>query len=151
MSRALAVFESACFQSDFAGVMSDADVRDILEKLSYSEMTIRQGRGSIRTRVPVDFSDLQSEYIGILYEGLLDFELRRAGPDEPIVFLAIGDEPALPLSRLEAMDDAAIKNLVEKFKVKGGTEEEEAGEDADDADADAEDDEPTADEPLLRG
>ncbi len=151
MSRALAVFESACFQSDFAGVMSDADVRDILEKLSYSEMTIRQGRGSIRTRVPVDFSDLQSEYIGILYEGLLDFELRRAGPDEPIVFLAIGDEPALPLSRLEAMDDAAIKNLVEKFKVKDGTEEEEAGEDADDADADAEDDEATADEPLLAG
>ncbi|MBS0189664.1 MAG: hypothetical protein JSR52_00810 [Planctomycetes bacterium] len=151
MSRALAVFESACFQSDFAGVMSDADVRDILEKLSYSEMTIRQGRGSIRTRVPVDFSDLQSEYIGILYEGLLDFELRRAGPDEPIVFLAIGDEPALPLSRLEAMDDAAIKNLVEKFKVKGGSDEDEAGDDADDADADAEDDEPTADEPLLSG
>ncbi len=151
MSRALAVFESACFQSDFAGVMSDADVRDILEKLSYSEMTIRQGRGSIRTRVPVDFSDLQSEYIGILYEGLLDFELRRAGPDEPIVFLAIGDEPALPLSRLEAMDDAAIKNLVEKFKVKGGSDEDEGGEDADDADAEAEDDEPTADEPLLTG
>jgi hypothetical protein len=25
---------------------------------------------------PVDFSDLSSEYIGILYEGLLDFELR---------------------------------------------------------------------------
>lgn len=151
MSRALAVFESACFQSDFAGVMSDADVRDILEKLSYSEMTIRQGRGSIRTRVPVDFSDLQSEYIGILYEGLLDFELRRAGPDEPIVFLAIGDEPALPLSRLEAMDDAAIKNLVEKFKVTGGSDEEDGGEDADDADADAEDDEPAADDPLLAG
>lgn len=154
MSRALAVFESACFQSDFAGVMSDADVRDILEKLSYSEMAIRQGRGSIRTRVPVDFSDLQSEYIGILYEGLLDFELRRAGPDEPIVFLAIGDEPALPLSRLEAMDDAAIKNLVEKFKVKdggGGSDDDEGGDDADDANADAEDDEATADEPLLAG
>ncbi len=27
----------------------------------------------------MDFSDLSSEYIGILYEGLLDFELRRAG------------------------------------------------------------------------
>lgn len=150
MSRALAVFESACFQSDFEGVMSDADVRDILEKLSYSEVTIRQGRaggGSIPTRVPVDFSDLQSEYIGILYEGLLDFELRRAGADEPIVFLAIGDEPALPLSRLEAMDDTAIKNLVEKFKVKGGSEEE-AEEGADDADAEEEDDS-AAEEPSL--
>lgn len=146
MSRALAVFESACFQSDFAGVMSDADVRDILEKLSYSEMTIRQGRGSIRTRVPVDFSDLQSEYIGILYEGLLDFELRRAGPDEPIVFLAIGDEPALPLSRLEAMDDAAIRNLVEKFKVKkAAASEDDESDETEDADVDP--DEASEDEP----
>jgi hypothetical protein len=72
----------------------------------------------MRTRVPVDFSDLRSEYIGILYEGLLDYELRRAGPTDPIVFLAVGDEPALPLDRLEAMDDAAIKGLVETFKVK---------------------------------
>ncbi len=154
MSRALAIFESACFQSDFASVMSDADVRAILEKLSYSEMTIRQGQGRIRTRVPVDFSDLQSEYIGILYEGLLDFELRRAGPDEPIVFLAIGDEPALPLSRLEAMDDNAIKNLVEKFKVKGApkdseeegdAENEEEAEPEDDADSANTDDDADAD------
>lgn len=146
MSRALAVFESACFQSDFASVMSDADVRAILEKLSYSEMTIRQGRGRIRTRVPVDFSDLQSEYIGILYEGLLDFELRRAGPDEPIVFLAIGDEPALPLSRLEAMDNTAIKNLVEKFKVKGEPKDSEEEDDAEnEEDAEPEDDADTTD------
>lgn len=146
MSRALAIFESACFQSDFASVMSDADVRAIIEKLSYSEMTIRQGRGRIRTRVPVDFSDLQSEYIGILYEGLLDFELRRAGPDEPIVFLAIGDEPALPLSRLEAMDDIAIKNLVEKFKVKGAPKDsEEEGDAENEEDAEPEDDADSAD------
>jgi hypothetical protein len=29
-------------------------------------------------RCPIDFSDLSSEYIGILYEGLLDFELKAA-------------------------------------------------------------------------
>ena len=45
---------------------------------------IRSGRGTMKVPVPVDFSDLSSEYIGILYEGLLDYELktgrRRAIP-----------------------------------------------------------------------
>ncbi|MEI7970897.1 MAG: hypothetical protein WCJ69_18195, partial [Betaproteobacteria bacterium] len=142
MARTLAVFESACYESAFDGLVTDAEVHDILDLLSYSEITIRQGSGSMRTRVPVDFSDLRSEYIGILYEGLLDYELRRAGPTDPIVFLAVGDEPALPLDRLEAMDDAAIKGLVEKFKVKNSKQaDEEAGEDAED------DDEGEADEP----
>ena len=49
---------------------------------------------------PVDFSDLSSEYIGILYEGLLDFELKTAPAGDPVIFLAMGDQPALPLSRL---------------------------------------------------
>jgi hypothetical protein len=31
---------------------------------------------------PVDFSDLSLEYIGIMYEGLLDFELRQAAAEE---------------------------------------------------------------------
>lgn len=150
LRRALAVFESACFSSDFDGLMSDADVRDILERLSYSEVKVRQGRGFIRTRVPVDFSDLQSEYIGILYEGLLDFELRRAGPDEPIVFLAIGDEPALPLSRLEAMTDPAIKNLVEKMKKPSRDEaEDEEEEDAEPGEDEAEDTEEEPEEEVA--
>jgi hypothetical protein len=38
---------------------------------------------------PIDFSDISTEYIGILYEGLLDFQLRRA--EAPILFLNIGD------------------------------------------------------------
>ena len=39
---------------------------------------------------PVDFSALSSEYIGILYEGLLDFELKQAAADDPVVFLNHG-------------------------------------------------------------
>ena len=64
----------------------------------------------------MDFSDLSSEYIGILYEGLLDYELKTAPPDDPVVFLAAGDQPALPLSRLEAMDDRALRALFENLK-----------------------------------
>lgn len=143
--RGLAIFEQACFDSRFAHVMSDAVVREILDKLSYSELTIRQGHGRIRTRVPVDFSDLQSEYIGILYEGLLDYELRRAGPDEPIVFLAIGDEPALPLSRLEKMDDKSVAALVEKFAAPASSGDDDGGGD-EDSDDDAEDQDDAGDE-----
>ncbi len=121
---------------------SDADVHRILELLCRSKVKVRQGRGSTWVDAPVDFSDLSSEYIGILYEGLLDFELRRAEPDEPIVFLNIGDQPALPFSRLEAMDDAALASLLSKLKVsskKASSEEEETEEEAEETEAEEED------------
>jgi hypothetical protein len=113
LSRALAVFESACFESE---VLSDRDVHRILERLTRTRVKVRQGRASTWVPAPVDFSDLSSEYIGILYEGLLDFELRTAPPNDPVIFLAVGNQPALPLSRLEAMDDRAIASLLEAMK-----------------------------------
>ena len=113
VSRALAVFEQACFENQ---VLSDHDVREILRRITRTTIRIRQGRAGIRTVVPVDFSDLSSEYLGILYEGLLDYELKTAPTDDPVVFLSVGDQPALPLSRLEAMDDTALKALFESLK-----------------------------------
>lgn len=115
---------------------SDAEVQQILQLLSTAKTRIRQGGGTMLVDAPVDFSDLSSEYIGILYEGLLDFELRCARSDEPIVFLALGDEPALPLARLESMPDTALKSLVEKVKVKtrraaSGEEDDEAEDEPD--------------------
>lgn len=108
VSRALAVLE------DPQRGISDAAVYRILELLCRSKVKVRQGQGSILVEAPVDFSDLSSEYIGILYEGLLDFELRRAA--EVTVFLNLGDQPALPLSRLEEMSDKALESLLEKLK-----------------------------------
>ncbi len=105
--RALAAFE------DPANALSDHCVHQILELLTVSAVKVRQGRASTWVNAPVDFSDLSSEYIGILYEGLLDFELRRAPDDDAVVFLRLGDEPALPLSRLE--DEMAPKRLSELF------------------------------------
>ena len=113
LSRALAVFETACFKQH---VLSDADVRRMLERMTRTKARIRQGRGGTWVTVPVDFSDLSSDYIGILYEGLLDYELKTADPGEPVIFLAAGHYPALPLSRLEAMDDNAIKALFRNLK-----------------------------------
>ena len=113
LSQALAIFENACFEGE---ILPDRDVHDMLKLLTRTTVRIRQGRGHRVTVAPVDFSDLSSEYIGILYEGLLDYELKTAPPDDPVVFLAAGDQPALPLSRLEAMDDRALRALFENLK-----------------------------------
>ena len=113
VSRAIHVLEKACFAGN---VVSDRSVYNMLHLLTRTRARIRQGRGGMWVTVPVDFSDLSSEYIGIVYEGLLDYELRTAPDGDPVVFLTVGDRPALPLSRLEAMDDKAIHGLFEKLK-----------------------------------
>ena len=121
VSKSLAVFESACFDRE---LMSDRDVFRLLERITRTRVKVRQGRSSTWMPAPVDFSDLSSEYIGILYEGLLDFELKTAAAGDPVVFLAIGNQPALPLSRLEGMDDRALANLLEKMKDTSSGDEE---------------------------
>ena len=126
LAQALAVFENACFADD---VLSDRDVHNMLKLLTRTTVRIRQGRGSTHAVVPVDFSDLSSEYIGILYEGLLDYELKTAPLDDPVIFLAAGDQPALPLSRLEAMDDRALKALFSGLKDNSAAIDEAAEED----------------------
>ena len=140
VSRALHIFETACFRGD---VLADRDVYAMLRLLTRTKARIRQGRGGTWVTVPVDFSDLSSEYIGIVYEGLLDYELKTAPDGDPVVFLAAGDRPALPLSRLEEMDDKALRALFEKLRKDASGDEPEAdgdeaalpdeGEDASDA------------------
>ena len=121
MKRALYYLENECFQTD---LMNDYEMYQILDLLTRTRIKIRQGRSAAWITAPVDFSNLDSEYMGILYEGLLDFELHRASEDEPVIFLAVGKQPALPLSSLEQMDDGAIKNLLEKLNDTSPTEEE---------------------------
>ena len=110
VSRAVSVFE------DPQHSPSDAVVYQLLTYLCRSQVRVRQGKSSTWVEAPVDFSDLSSEYIGILYEGLLNYELRRVEDNDTVIFLNLGDQPALPLSRLEAMDDNAVASLVEKAK-----------------------------------
>ena len=138
--RALAVFETACFEHDL--LFRDSDVERMLGLLTRTKVRLRQGRTSTWASVPVDFSDLSSEYIGILYEGLLDFELKTAPPGDPVIFLAVGNQPALPLSRLEGMDDKAVANLLERMKDTSGPA---AAADAADADSEASSDDDAGD------
>jgi hypothetical protein len=150
VSRGLALLESLVEPPD------DDTMHRILVLLSRTDQRVRVGVGWQRVSTPVDFTELTSEYIGILYEGLLDYELHRAGAD-PVVFLNLGDQPALPLDRLEGMDDKALAALVEKAAVRGAAdaESEEADEDAEDAAEEADEagdapaETPELPEPLL--
>lgn len=136
IDRALALLEGP------QNAVTDKQVQRMLRLLTRTKVRVRQGRSNKLVDAPVDFSALSSEYIGILYEGLLDFELKQAAANDPVIFLAVGDEPALTLSQLEGMGDAVIKQLFEalKKKDKGGGDGDEDGGGEDEAAAEAEDD-----------
>lgn len=112
--RAIHVFETSCFHGD-PPVMADADVAAMLDRLTRCAQPVRQGRGVQWVSMPVDFSSLSTEYIGILYEGLLDYELRQAPPDDAILFLNLGDQPALKLSALEGLAGARLKDALKEL------------------------------------
>lgn len=131
ISKALAVLESQ------DNLISDQQVLTILRLLTRTRVKIRQGNRNTWVDGPVNFSALSSEYIGILYEGLLDFELKRAKTDDPVIFLGIGNQPALALSQLEQMDDKTIKKLFEELKKKDSS----AGDDGGDEEPEAESEE----------
>lgn len=122
VSKALAILESQ------DNLISDQQVHTILRLLTRTRVKIRQGNRNTWVDGPVNFSALSSEYIGILYEGLLDFELKRAKADDPVIFLGIGNQPALALSQLEQMDDKTIKKLFEELKKKNSSTGEDEGE-----------------------
>lgn len=131
IERALALLEGP------QNAVTDRQVQRMLRLLTRTRMRVRQGRSTKLVDAPVDFSALSSEYIGILYEGLLDFELKQAAADDPVIFLAVGNEPALTLSQLEGMSDAVIKQLFDALKKKDkagsddGDSAEETGEEDD--------------------
>lgn len=137
IARALALLEGP------QNAITDRQVQRILRLLTRTRIRVRQGRVTNLVDAPVDFSALSSEYIGVLYEGLLDFELKQAAADDPVIFLAVGNEPALTLSQLEGMDDAIIKQLFDALKKKdkaGAGDEDEGDISGDDEDADTDDD-----------
>jgi hypothetical protein len=95
----------------------DRDVYEILLLLTRTYVKVSQGRNARAVPTPVDFSNLDTEYIGILYEGLLDYDLKRAA-GEPVVFLRMGDEPALSVSDLETIPANKLKDVFGKLNKK---------------------------------
>lgn len=136
--RALAALEAAR--------PSDATAYRLLRLLKVGKFKVRAGRGARWVAGAVDFADLRTEYVGIVYEGLLDYELRRAAADDPVVLLNVGREPALPLSRLRELSAAEIKELLKKFKKEAAAAA--GAEEGDEEAVDEEGDEPEEAEEL---
>jgi hypothetical protein len=94
----------------------DATIHAVLRKLLRGLLPVIKGKSKTFVEGPVDYTDLRTEFIGLIYEGLLDYRLKRT--DEkigPQVFLNLGREPVLPLSRLEDMliqDKKGLKDLL---------------------------------------
>ena len=121
--------------------VGDATIYHVLRKLLRGPLPVIKGKSKTFVDGPVDYTDLRTEFIGLIYEGLLDYRLKRT--DEqigPQIFLNLGREPVLPLARLEDMlqnDKKGLKDLLttlrkEKVTATAADEEEEAEEDTDD-------------------
>ncbi|MEM4729073.1 MAG: hypothetical protein QXH42_04850 [Thermoplasmata archaeon] len=114
--RALSIFE------DDRAVISDYTVYEVLKRLKIGRVKAKVGRSTKWVSGPVDFSDLRTEYIGMMYEGLLDYQLRRVPPEqEAVIFLNIGAQPALPFSLLKKLEPEKLKSLLSKLKTEKTT------------------------------
>ncbi|HQZ67017.1 MAG TPA: hypothetical protein PLY87_18125, partial [Planctomycetaceae bacterium] len=121
----------------------DATVLHVLKKLLRGPLPVIKGNSKTFVEGPVDYTDLRTEFIGLIYEGLLDYRLKRT--DEqfgPQVFLNIGREPVLPLHRLTDMlqkDKKGLKDLLTTLRKEqataseSGEAEEESEEEASEA------------------
>lgn len=128
--------------------VNNAIVREILHKLLRGPLPVMKGRTKTYIEGAIDYTNLHTEFIGLIYEGLLDYRLVRAEDGSPQVFLNIGREPVLPLARLEHMlehDLNGLKDLIGKLKkekvektISSGEEDEES-QDSDESVAEQED------------
>ena len=124
--------------------VGDATIYYVLRKLLRGPLPVVKGHQKTFVEGPVDYTDLRTEFIGLIYEGLLDYRLKRTDEQTgPQVFLNLGREPVLPLSRLRDMlenDRKGLKDLLttlrkEKVTASVASEEEEAEEEDEEAGA----------------
>jgi hypothetical protein len=130
VSRALYILEHAV-------PVVDATIHAVLRKLLRGPLPVLRGRQKTFVEGPVDYTDLRTEFIGLIYEGLLDYRVKRTDAKiGPQVFLNLGREPVLPLNRLEEMlanDRNGLKNLLttlRKEAVTASVASEEEGEES---------------------
>jgi hypothetical protein len=132
VARAMHVLEHAV-------PVGDATVHAVLRKLLRGPLPVLRGRQKTFVEGPVDYTDLRTEFIGLIYEGLLDYRVKRTDAETgPQVFLNLGREPVLPLGRLEEMlanDRNGLKSLLttlRKESVTASVATEEEGEETSD-------------------
>ena len=137
--RAISIFSNSRLN------ISDYTILQILRKLKIGSLKVKKGRYFAWVHGPVDFSELSAEYIGMMYEGLLDYQVRQVSPEEEaIVILKLGKQPALPITRLESLREEELKELIQKLskeKFIQVIKDEEEGEEDDDEDNQVEEEE----------
>ncbi len=74
--------------------VGDATIYYVLRKLLRGPLPVVKGHQKTFVEGPVDYTDLRTEFIGLIYEGLLDYRLKRTDEQTgPQVFLNLGREP----------------------------------------------------------
>lgn len=96
--------------------VNDATIYRVLRKLLRGPLPVMRGRSKTYVEGPVDYTELRTEFIGLIYEGLLDYRVKRTTEDfGPQVFLNLGRSPVLPLSVLQKMLEEKPKDVKELF------------------------------------
>ncbi len=134
--------------------VGDATIYHVLRKLLRGPLPVVKGHQKTYVEGPVDYTDLRTEFIGLIYEGLLDYRLKRTDEQTgPQIFLNLGREPVLPLARLQDMmanDRKGLKDLLttlrkEKVTASVASSEEESEEEGEEEEAEEE----TTEEPVV--
>jgi hypothetical protein len=149
VARALYIFEHRV-------KVSDATIYRVLKKLLRGPLPVIKGRSKSFVEGPVDYTDLRTEFIGLIYEGLLDYRIKRTTEEiGPQVFLNLGRQPVLPLSRLESMldeDPKSLKDLFAELKKESVTKTVESDDEEDETEEDSTDEtKDETDEVIIEG
>ncbi len=149
VARALHILEHSV-------AVGDATIFSVLRKLLRGPLPVIKGRSKTFVEGPVDYTDLRTEFIGLIYEGLLDYRLKRTDAQiGPQIFLNLGREPVLPLSRLTEMlenDAKGLKDLLttlRKEKVSATVEAEEEESEEPEEGEPSDEEEPPAEEEVV--
>src|SRR5207302_8151323 len=67
----------ALYVLEHAVTVCDATIYHVLRKLLRGPLPVIRGRARTFVEGPVDYTDLRTEFIGLIYEGLLDYGLKR--------------------------------------------------------------------------
>ena len=111
VTRVLSVLESRDW------LISDMEVLEIFRKLRKTTIKTKIGRQTSSSTGNIDFSELRTEYIGMIYEGLLDYQVRFVSEEDVgILVLNLGSEFTFSLQRLEKMSDQELMNLVKNIQ-----------------------------------
>ncbi|RMG39037.1 MAG: hypothetical protein D6732_04610, partial [Methanobacteriota archaeon] len=116
LGKALSFFEEGNW------IVTNYEIYQILSKLKFAPVQTSVKNRKKTITMPVNFAELGTEYIGMIYEGLLDYQVRLVKEEDIVaVVLNTGKETRIiSLQLLNSLTDLELKEL---YKGKTGTYE----------------------------